>query len=1024
MNKLFVSIVLILLVSVPVFGQSFLDKFNEKFQNVNEDFYRGNLITGKVVSNQNLISQYHMDDLSGGIIDSSGNNANLIGGGVVYGEAGKLNKAINFKYNIARGTISRATEKLTIAFWIKFDQDIISTSRQISDFRGQKIGITKKTSDIGILNYFFPVRLSNGDYPSFQGNFGEIQKNKWYFVAAIYDQQYLKFYLYDESKNIVGSPQTIQAQGNLDLQSNSIVVGNFNGGGYLDEYHVFDKALSESEILDLINELSGGVTTTDGTTGRQTVLQLKMDGQPITDTSGNSRTINLAGSPKFGEAGKVSSAINLKNNDRITTSFTLPSNQMSLGFWLKINEINGEESIIDVGRETKIILDERSDGKVGLKFSFKTSTKDITYNFFPSENQVRTVNLGEWNFISLVYDGTNINTFVNGNKKRSSAITGPIKYDDNKFTIGNNDVDFVIDEVNYYNYALTDPEVASLYTSLNGVLIPAVRTLTVLKQGDGKGSVRSEPKGFTQNTDSLTETYCGDGVFSCVRDFETGSTVVLYAQEKTGSIFNRWEGCTRVSDSNPERCEVEMNDPKIAIAVFDAVKKRLTVTPPATGSIFGNGITCPGICELDYNLGSEFSLSANIEPGSTITWNGCDSVSSNTCQLTMNDERTVSTVITAPLRRISVTKDGNGEGTISSSRAGTSGERINNCGNVGGVCVASFDSSTVTASNPLHLTANAGEGVSITWTGCQSTGNICTITNLNSDLIISATFTVKYGCNSAGQCVVDLNGIYNSLGCNNGCIPAPKYKCSNGQCSQDATGSYSSLTDCNSACTQQLSCTNNDYLPCTTIWSDCTGTQNRECPKVNQNCQDPEGDDKKLFTQPCTVASNVCTDADYNCDNINWGACTTTSGTSGTQTKTCQKRTGLICTPDSKAFTQSCTLTSTGEEGPREAPDRNNCNDGVDNDDDDKTDSEDSGCSRRIIGGNELFSCVVNCYITGFNTCTNDINICKQELRQCTRGCREQHRGSSAATNTDGLTGAPTGNSDNTNTNSGDGTGT
>ncbi len=50
MRKIFVSLVLILLVSFPVFGENFLDNFNEKFQSFNDNFYSGELITGKQVA--------------------------------------------------------------------------------------------------------------------------------------------------------------------------------------------------------------------------------------------------------------------------------------------------------------------------------------------------------------------------------------------------------------------------------------------------------------------------------------------------------------------------------------------------------------------------------------------------------------------------------------------------------------------------------------------------------------------------------------------------------------------------------------------------------------------------------------------------------------------------------------------------------------------------------------------------------------------------------------------------------------
>jgi hypothetical protein len=84
-------------------------------------------------------------------------------------------------------------------------------------------------------------------------------------------------------------------------------------------------------------------------------------------------------------------------------------------------------------------------------------------------------------------------------------------------------------------------------------LIPSgSHTLTVLKAGDGSGTVSSTPAGID----------CGS---DCTEDFTAGTVVTLTANVDAASTFSGWSGaCSGTGD-----CVVTMDGAKSVTATFD-----------------------------------------------------------------------------------------------------------------------------------------------------------------------------------------------------------------------------------------------------------------------------------------------------------------------------------------------------------------------------------------------------------------------------------------------------------------------
>ena len=126
--------------------------------------------------------------------------------------------------------------------------------------------------------------------------------------------------------------------------------------------------------------------------------------------------------------------------------------------------------------------------------------------------------------------------------------------------------------------------------------------------------------------------------------------------------------------------------------------------------------------------GTAVSLTAPATYGDYFfsSWTGCDSVSSRTCSLAMNSNRSV---VANYKLILSVSKSGTGSGTVVSNPAGI------NCGST---CLATYDPNT-----SVTLTATPSSGSTFKgWSGdCAGTG-ICTVT-MDSKKFVTATFDLS-----------------------------------------------------------------------------------------------------------------------------------------------------------------------------------------------------------------------------------------------------------------------------------------
>jgi Divergent InlB B-repeat domain/PASTA domain len=268
------------------------------------------------------------------------------------------------------------------------------------------------------------------------------------------------------------------------------------------------------------------------------------------------------------------------------------------------------------------------------------------------------------------------------------------------------------------------PALGALALSL-ALALPATalanQTLTVEKAGPGSGTLSSEPAGIE----------CGA---TCNFSFPDSTPVTITATPGANSAAATWTGCDAVAAG---KCEVTMSAAKSVKATFALVKRKLTIftAGPGTGTVKSSpgGIECGGTCEAEYTHGTLVVLSAspgaNTDP--TVQWAGCGLVTAEgKCEVTMSAAKSVTATFVLVKHALSVSKAGEGGGTVSSAPAGI---------DCGGTCAFAF-----THGQSVTLSATPDSlSLPVSWSGCDTTpsGN-CQVT-MGSARTVTAGFDRK-----------------------------------------------------------------------------------------------------------------------------------------------------------------------------------------------------------------------------------------------------------------------------------------
>ncbi len=247
--------------------------------------------------------------------------------------------------------------------------------------------------------------------------------------------------------------------------------------------------------------------------------------------------------------------------------------------------------------------------------------------------------------------------------------------------------------------------------------------LIVAKAGNGFGRVASTPAGID----------CGN---DCTELYPPDTLVTLTATADSSSTFTGWEGaCTGVGAV----CAVGVNALRAVTATFTLNQYQFTVAKAGSGSgkVISSpaGIDCGNDCNEFYLHGTLLTLTASADSSATFAgWSGACSGANPVCLVTVDAAKSVTAIFILNQYALTVTKAGNGSGSVQSTISGI------DCGSA---CSALYPHGTVIT---LTATATVPGSTFTGWQGvCSGVTTTCVVT-MEMAKAVTALFTLEqYG---------------------------------------------------------------------------------------------------------------------------------------------------------------------------------------------------------------------------------------------------------------------------------------
>lgn len=280
--------------------------------------------------------------------------------------------------------------------------------------------------------------------------------NEWHHLAATYDGSEIKIFIDGVLK------ATSPASGNLNHRVSNVQIGSQASinyfAGTLDEVMLFDRALNQSEVLQLMQN-----THQPGNGEEFLISRWKLDegtGTAISDTKGNNHGTASNISWTTGVEGNAISFNGSSSNISIPNHSSLsPTQELTMMAWVNAAEPKTAK-IVQKGDWDGhgIYLDRWTGWKGGIRFSNNTGMSLDWGNGVPQMNQ--------WYHLAMTYDGSALRLFVNGQLKAEQAASGTLHINSRPFAIGsdNGSQKFFhgkIDEVKLFGKAMTPQEIQS-----------------------------------------------------------------------------------------------------------------------------------------------------------------------------------------------------------------------------------------------------------------------------------------------------------------------------------------------------------------------------------------------------------------------------------------------------------------------------------------------------------------------------------------------------------------------------------
>ncbi|WP_194974087.1 LamG-like jellyroll fold domain-containing protein [Aquiflexum lacus] len=393
------------------------------------DSWNFSIGSDNILLKSGLVGYWPMEEGGGNqMIDQSGNknNATIQNTSDVIWVNGKSGKAISLNGNTGRfGVIQHNStfnipSAITLAGWVKPKE----IKRGTIFYKSAGNGFEFWFDNDGYIEFRLN-RSNNGTKYRLRSNFNYSEyTGKWIHVAATFDGSNSKIFI----NGMEDASETYQPF-NIGTTSGVLVIGASGSiqrwTGEMDDLRLYNRSLTENEILKLTGETTPSVPSAPSTPSENLLAYYKMDeggGNKIIDHSGYSHDAiiqNTGGVEwKTGKSGQAISLNGFSGRYGLTphnNSLELP-NQLTLTAWVKPSMVNrGTIFHKSDGNGFELWLDK--DGKIEFRLNRGNNASDyrLRSNFDYSSW------VGKWIHVAATFDGKNSKIFINGQEDISES---------------------------------------------------------------------------------------------------------------------------------------------------------------------------------------------------------------------------------------------------------------------------------------------------------------------------------------------------------------------------------------------------------------------------------------------------------------------------------------------------------------------------------------------------------------------------------------------------------------------------
>ncbi len=459
-------------------------------EQIKQDYNRGRAVMlgqsgGEYASlTDGLVGWWKMDESSYNgtadeLVDSSGNERHGFASGTSlstiststakFGRASYLDGSSHY-LEIPYNDFDR--DDFSISFWLKTS----SSSQTIFNTYSGTPRVAAYIQADGTLR--FNVRGSNGStIPNiYVYSNTVINDNIWHHVSLVRQDDFIYIYIDGDFESREAGLHNVDpgsARDSLGLGANGLYHDAYDPTyqGYIDDFRIYEKALSPEEVRHLYEWAPGPVFYMD--------FNENSGSSQVYDKSGNDNhgTMNGGMTEADWVSGKYGSALDFDGKTEYnyinlgTTDFGI-DNKFTLSFWMKYRSSISGNYIKSIFSKSNNYGTNQGDYTIGIsdnKISYRVCNgiKSLLRSSCGSyaDDVGDTLEPNKWYYVTNVYDGNNFKTYVNGKLVNSTVFEG-FNLGSNNYLIGTNYFNAyywafngIIDDVKIYNYARTPRQI-------------------------------------------------------------------------------------------------------------------------------------------------------------------------------------------------------------------------------------------------------------------------------------------------------------------------------------------------------------------------------------------------------------------------------------------------------------------------------------------------------------------------------------------------------------------------------------